>query len=108
MGFVVSQPSPGHPPTCRQNQRKIRLRDCYEYRYRISRVFIPSRRANRALQGVTVEEFVIRALKRDLERELGAAPSGHSGQTPVKLPLVPSKSTGVLDLKDYDFDDLLA
>ena len=60
------------------------------------------------LQGVTVEEFVIRALKRDLERELGAAPSGHSGQTPVKLPLVPSKSTGVLDLKDYDFDDLLA
>jgi hypothetical protein len=95
MGFVVSQPSPGHPPTCRQNQRKIRLRDCYEYRYRISRVFIPSRRANRAL-------------KRDLERELGAAPSGHSGQTPVKLPLVPSKSPGVLDLKDYDFDDLLA
>ena len=60
------------------------------------------------LQGVTVEEFVIRALKRDLERELGAAPSGHSGQTPVKLPLVPSKSPGVLDLKDYDFDDLLA
>jgi hypothetical protein len=60
------------------------------------------------LQGVTVEEFVIRALKRDLERELGAAPIGHSGQTPVKLPLVPSKSPGVLDLKDYDFDDLLA
>ena len=60
------------------------------------------------LQGVTVEEFVIRALKRDLERELGAAPGGHTGRTPVKLPLVPSKSPGVLDLKDYDFDDLLA
>jgi hypothetical protein len=56
------------------------------------------------LQGVTVEEFVIRAL----EHELGAAPRGHSGHTPVKLPLVPSKSPGVLDLKDYDFDDLLA
>jgi len=56
------------------------------------------------LQGVTVEEFVIRAL----ERELSATPRGRSGQTPVKLPLVPSKSPGVLDLKDYDFDDLLA
>jgi hypothetical protein len=56
------------------------------------------------LQGVTVEEFVIRAL----ERELGTAPGVRSGQTPVKLPLVPSKSPGVLDLKDYDFDDLLA
>jgi hypothetical protein len=56
------------------------------------------------LQGVTVEEFVIRAL----EHELSASPRGHSGQTPVKLPLVPSKSPGVLDLKDYDFDDLLA
>jgi hypothetical protein len=56
------------------------------------------------LQGVTVEEFVIRAL----ERELGAAPRGRSGQTPVTLPLVPSKSPGVLDLKDFDFDDLLA
>jgi hypothetical protein len=45
---------------------------------------------------------------RALERELGAAPVCRSGQTPVKLPLVPSKSPGVLDLKDFDFDDLLA
>jgi hypothetical protein len=56
------------------------------------------------LQGVTVEEFVIRAV----ERELSAAPGSRSGQTPVRLPLVPSKSPGVFDLKDYDFDDLLA
>jgi hypothetical protein len=56
------------------------------------------------LQGVSIEEFAIRAL----ERELGAAPGGRSGQTSVKLPLVPSKSPGVLDLKDFDFDDLLA
>jgi hypothetical protein len=64
------------------------------------------------LQGVSIEEFAIRALERDLERdlerELSAAPRGRSGQTPVKLPLVPSKSPGVLDLKDFDFDDLLA
>jgi hypothetical protein len=56
------------------------------------------------LQGVSIEEFVIRAL----ERELGTTPGVRSGQTPVKLPLVPSKSPGVLDLKDFDFDDLLA
>ena len=56
------------------------------------------------LQGVTMDEFVIRAL----ERELGSAPGGRSGQTPVKLPLVPSKNPGVLDLKEFDFDDLLA
>jgi hypothetical protein len=56
------------------------------------------------LQGVTIEEFVIRAL----ERELSAAPGGRAGQMRVKLPLVPSKNPGVLDLKDYDFDDLLA
>ena len=56
------------------------------------------------LQGVTMDEFVIRAL----ERELSAAPGGSAGHTPVKLPLVPSKNPGVLDLKDYDFDDLLA
>jgi hypothetical protein len=56
------------------------------------------------LRGVTMDEFVIRVL----ERELSAVPSGHSGQTPVKLPLVPTKSPGALDLKDYDFDDLLA
>jgi len=51
-----------------------------------------------------MDEFVIRAV----ERELGTVPGVRSGQTPVKLPLVPSKSPGVLDLKDYDFDDLLA
>jgi hypothetical protein len=56
------------------------------------------------LQGVSIEEFAIRAL----ERELGAALGSRSGQTRVKLPLVPSKSPGGLDLKDFDFDDLLA
>ena len=56
------------------------------------------------LQGVTMDVLVIRAL----ERALGDAPGGRAGQTPVKLPLVPSKSPGVLDLKDFDFDDLLA
>ena len=56
------------------------------------------------LQGVTIEELAIRAL----ERELHAAPGVRSGQRGSSLPLVPSKTPGVLDLKDYDFDDLLA
>jgi hypothetical protein len=30
------------------------------------------------------------------------------GRKPVSLPLVPSKEPGVLDLRDFDFDDLLA
>jgi hypothetical protein len=56
------------------------------------------------LQGVSIEEFAIRAL----ERKLSAASGIRSGQTPVKLPLVPSISPGGLDLKDFDFDNLLA
>lgn len=56
------------------------------------------------LQGVSIQKFVIRTL----ERELSASPGSRAGQTPVTLPLVSSKSPGVLDLKDFDFDDLLA
>ena len=56
------------------------------------------------LQGVSIEEFAIRAL----ERKLSAASGNRSGKTPVKLPLVPSISPGGLDLKDFDFDNLLA
>ena len=56
------------------------------------------------LRGVTVAELTIGAL----ERELLAAETFSVGRKRVNLPLVSSKSPGVLDLKDYDFDDLLA
>ncbi len=55
-------------------------------------------------QGVTIEEFIVRTFERELRDELERpSPSGR-----VTLPLVPSKEPGTLDLKDFDFDDLLA
>jgi hypothetical protein len=56
------------------------------------------------IQGVTIEEFILRAF----ERELKAEPDAPSPSRRVTLPLVPSKEPGTLDLKDFNFDDLLA
>jgi len=55
------------------------------------------------LRGVTVAELAIRALQREL---LAAEPLPVVRKR-VSLPLVPSKEPGVLDLRDFDFDDLL-
>jgi hypothetical protein len=55
-------------------------------------------------QGVTIEEFIVRAF----ERELKAEPDAPSHSKRVTLPLVPSKEPGTMDLKDFNFDDLLA
>ena len=55
-------------------------------------------------QGVTIEEFIVRAFERELKDEPDIPP--HAKR--VKLPLVPSNEPGTLDLKDFDFDDLLA
>jgi hypothetical protein len=55
-------------------------------------------------QGVTIEEFIIRTFERELE----AQPDVASHSKRVTLPLVPSKEPGTLDLKDFNFDDLLA
>jgi len=55
-------------------------------------------------QGVTVEEFIIRTF----ERELKAEPDAPSHFKRVTLPLVPSKEPGTMDLKNFNFDDLLA
>jgi len=55
-------------------------------------------------QGVTVEEFIVRAF----ERELSVEPDGPSDRKRVTLPLIPSKEPNTLDLSDFNFDDLLA
>ncbi len=55
-------------------------------------------------QGVTIEEFIVRAF----ERELTTEPDTPSHRKRVTLPLIPSKEPGTLDLKDFNFDDLLA
>ncbi len=54
-------------------------------------------------QGVTIEEFIVRAF----ERELKAEPDAPAHSKRVTLPLVPSKEPGTMDLKDFNFDDLL-
>lgn len=56
------------------------------------------------LQGVTIEEFIVRAFERELKSE----PDTSSRSSRVTLPLVPSKEPGTLDLKDFNLDDLLA
>jgi len=55
-------------------------------------------------QGVTIEEFIVRAF----ERELRAEPISPSHPKRVTLPLIPSKEPGTLDLRDFNFDDLFA
>jgi hypothetical protein len=55
-------------------------------------------------QGVTVEEFIVRAFERELEAEPNVAP--HPNR--VTLPLIPSQEPGALDLTAFNFDDLLA
>jgi hypothetical protein len=53
---------------------------------------------------VRLGEFIIRTFERELKDELDTP--AHSGR--VTLPLVPSNEPGALDLKEFNFDDLLA
>jgi len=55
-------------------------------------------------QGVTIEDFILRAFERELE----ADPLPASSSKRVILPLLPSKEPGTMDLRDFNFDDLLA
>jgi hypothetical protein len=55
-------------------------------------------------QGVTIEEFIVRAFERELKDEQDLFPEPRR----VSLPLVPSNEPGTLDLKDFNFDDLIA
>ena len=55
-------------------------------------------------QGVTIEEFIVRAFERELKDGSDIPP--HANR--VTLPLILSNEPGTLDLKDFDFDDLLA
>jgi hypothetical protein len=54
-------------------------------------------------QGISIEEFIIRAFERELRTE----PDTPSHLKRVTLPLIPSKEPGTLDLRDFNFDDLL-
>ena len=56
-------------------------------------------------QGVTLEEFVVRAFERELSSD---TPDSQSNAQRITVPLIPSKKPGTMDLKDFNFDDLLA
>ncbi|MBB5057594.1 hypothetical protein HDF16_002300 [Granulicella aggregans] len=55
-------------------------------------------------QGVTIEDFILRASERELE----ARPVPASSSKRVVSPLLSSRQPGTMDLRDFNFDDLLA
>ena len=55
-------------------------------------------------KGSSVEELIVQTLERAFAAESNLVQNSKR----VKLPLVPSRQPGTLDLTDFDFDDLLA
>jgi hypothetical protein len=54
--------------------------------------------------GFSVEQLIVRAL----ERELAIEPAAFQNPRRLTLPLIASKRPGVMNLADFDFDDLFA
>jgi hypothetical protein len=54
--------------------------------------------------GATVEQLMVNALQKEVSLH---DPSAACGFGKVELPLIPSRNPGVLDLSQFDFDDLL-
>ena len=61
-----------------------------------------------ASRGSTVEQFIVEAVKKEVQGDLGLAASGAYGDREVALPVIRSARPGTLDLSQFDFDDLLA
>jgi hypothetical protein len=61
-----------------------------------------------ASRGATVEQFIVEAVKKEVQGNLGAGTSGSYGDREVDLPVIRSRRPGTLDLSQFDFDDLLA
>jgi hypothetical protein len=61
-----------------------------------------------ASRGATVERFIVEAVKREFQENLGAAATGSFGDRDVELPVIRSRRAGALDLANFDFDDMLA
>ncbi|HWG20534.1 MAG TPA: hypothetical protein VG225_08375 [Terracidiphilus sp.] len=82
------------------NERAISMRTTIELP---ESVYLQSEQAARQ-RGVSVEQFVLRML----ERELALEPTAEPRSKRVRLPLIHSQRPGSLDLGSFDFDDLLA
>lgn len=59
-----------------------------------------------ASRGATVEQFIVEAVKKEVQGKPGA--SGSYGDREADLPVIRSKRPGTLDLSSFDFDDLLS
>lgn len=61
-----------------------------------------------ASRGATVEQFIVEAVRKEVQGNLGTEAPGSFGDRAVDLPVIRSSRPGTLDLSDFDFDDLLA
>jgi hypothetical protein len=61
-----------------------------------------------ASRGDTVEQFIVEAIKKEVQGNLGPGTFGCYGDREVELPVIRSSRPGSLDLSHFDFDDLLA
>jgi hypothetical protein len=61
-----------------------------------------------ASRGATVEQFIVEAVRKEVQVNLGSSPSGSFGDREVDLPVIPSSRSGALDLSNFNFDDLLS
>jgi len=55
-----------------------------------------------------VEQFIVEAVKKEVQGNLGSGTSGSYGDREVELPVIHSRRPGSLDLSHFDLDDLLA
>ena len=61
-----------------------------------------------ASRGATVEQFIVEAVKKEVQGNLGSGVSDSYGDHEVGLPVIRSRRPGTLDLSNFDFDSLLA
>jgi hypothetical protein len=61
-----------------------------------------------ASRGATVEQFIVEAVKKEVQGNIESGISGPDGDRDVELPVIRSMRPGTLDLSHFDFDDLLA
>ena len=58
-------------------------------------------------RGATVEQFIVEAVKKEVQSTLVSHTAAQCIDGEVALPLIRSRKPGTLDLSKFDFDDLL-
>jgi hypothetical protein len=60
-----------------------------------------------ASRGATMEQFIVEAVEKEVQGNVGSAASGSCGDGQIDLAVIRSRRPGTLDLSPFDFDDLL-